>query len=164
MTTVCATSLDRRSHTPWMASKYFAVNGLQQRLLTGLHEAVDDRPSDDVGQRVVLDDQLPGSLLDRELRASRRRARRVAITRGGRITLGLGVDERGCLPVVVDVARGRERGDDAPPQVGVDGQPGQPVLGGRVSLLFARALIAGVQQRGQHGDVPQRQHRRARAR
>ena len=53
-------------------------------------------------------------------------------------------------PVVVDVARGRQRGDDAPPQVGVDGQPGQPVLG-RV----------GVQQRGQHGDVPQRQHRGA---
>ncbi len=27
MTTVCATSLDRRSHTRGMASKYFAVNG-----------------------------------------------------------------------------------------------------------------------------------------
>ena len=27
MTTVCATSLDRRSHTPGIAAKYFAVNG-----------------------------------------------------------------------------------------------------------------------------------------
>ena len=55
-----------------------------------------------------------------------------------------------CRPVGVDVAGGGQRGDDAPPQVGVDDQAGQPVLGG-----------VGVEQRGQHGDMAKREHRRA---
>ena len=105
---------------------------------------------DDVGQRVVLDDELPRGVLDRGLRTGGCRTRGVALARRRRIPLGLRVDERRCLTVTVDVARGRERGHDAPPQVGVDGQARQAVVG-RI----------GVEQCGEHGDVTQREHRGA---
>ena len=53
-----------------------------------------------------------------------------------------------CRAVGVDLARGGQRRDDPPAQIGVDRQPGQAQLGGIV-----------VEQIGQHRHVPRRQHR-----
>ena len=150
MTTVCATSLDRRSQTPEMAPKYLSRNGFSSSSWPG-------RTKPTMIDRAVTLASVSSSmtschvrLLDRQLRARRRGLRGVPPARGSRITFGLSVDERCLRAVRVDDARGGQRGDDAPAQVGVDHQTGHVHRCGFV-----------VQQRRQHGDVVRRQHRRA---
>ena len=107
MTTVCATSLDRRSHTPEIASKYFALNGCSSSPWPG-------RTNPPTIERVVMLASVSSSITcchAASLTAACGRAAEAAAAlppaRRGRIPLRLGVDERRRGAVGVDRRRRR---------------------------------------------------------
>ncbi len=103
---------------------------LEELTLARRRDARDHRTGGDVGQGVVLDDLGPGLLLDPRLRPRRRGLGGVPPAGGRRVALRLGVDERRCRPVGVDVPGRGQRRHDAPAQIGVHLEAGQAQLGG----------------------------------
>src|SRR5690606_37626713 len=97
----------------------------------------------DVGDRVVGHDGVPRGGLDLGEGAGGGGRGGLALARGGRVALQFGVDGGGFGAVGVDQSGRRQGGDDAPAQVGVDGETGQSGAGG-----------VGVEQGGQHVGVP----------